>query len=129
VELLRDLIAFGLRLRLIRPFPEQSRQELVVRRRAFAVGDNLRLARRGGVGRARRRRVIRLGDDRVVDELIAVARHRADESGSARVIAQRAPQRPDCLAERTVRHDHVGPDTVENRAPIDGAFAGFDEQQ
>jgi hypothetical protein len=59
-----------------------------------------------------------------------VTRDRADVAWLARVVAERAPQGSHGLAERAVRHDHVGPHAVEDQ-PAAHRFvpARYEQQQ
>ncbi len=72
-------------------------------------------------------RVVLFFDD-VEDEAVAVARDRADEARLARVVAERAPDGADRLAERALGHDHAGPDAVEDLAAMHGLVAALDQQ-
>src|SRR5690606_329387 len=61
-------------------------------------------------------------------ELVAVARDGADEARLAGIVAERAAQRADGLAERAVRDDDVAPHVVEDLAPVNGFVPPFDQE-
>ena len=73
--------------------------------------------------------IVRLLGHIAPDELVAVARHGANEPRLPRVVAQGAAQRADRLRQRAVRDDHVAPDVGEDRLLRDGFLAVADEQQ
>ena len=64
-----------------------------------------------------------------MDELVAVARDGADEARLPRVVAERAPDGAHGLAERAVRHDHVGPGAIEDLAAMHRLAAALDQQE
>ena len=82
--------------------------------------------RRGGP-RGLGRSLVRFLDDVVPDEAIAVPLHRSDEGRRARIVAQRASEDPDGLAQGAVGDHHVAPDRVENLAPRHRLVAPLDE--
>jgi hypothetical protein len=92
-----------------------------------------RIGRGGHPGRWRSRRgrrdVVVLLDHVGADELVAVARHGADEARLLRVVAERVPHGPHGLAEGALRHDDVGPDAVEDLAAVHRLVTALDQQQ
>ena len=72
--------------------------------------------------------VILLFDDGRENESIAVARYGADESRLAGVIAERAAERPDRLAQCAIGYDDIAPDPFEDLPPMHGLVATLDEK-
>lgn len=66
--------------------------------------------------------------DDLAHEPVAVPRHGADVNRIPRIIAQCPPQRPDRLAQRAVRDDHVGPHAIEDVATVYRLGAALDEE-
>jgi len=58
-----------------------------------------------------------------------MARYCAHKTRLSRIVAKHAANRPDGLAQRAVRHDDVGPDAIEDVAPMYGFGPPFDEEQ
>ena len=103
---------------------EQDGHELVA---GYIVsGVHRRRSRVDVIGRRQRAGVRDLDD--VADELVAVARDRADELRRLRPVAQRAADRANGLAERAVGDDDIGPDAVEDLLARDRALSLGDEQ-
>ena len=102
--------------------PSQPR---AVRRTAPAARP---LRPRGRLG-SRRRGVVLFLDHLGVDELVAVARDRADEARLPRVVAERAADGAHGLAERALRHDDVGPGAIEDLAAMHRLAAPLDQQE
>ena len=71
---------------------------------------------------------VALLDDVREHELIAVTRDRADEARLARIVVQCAAQRPNGLAQRTIRDDDVVPDAIEDLAAVYRFVATLDEE-
>ena len=63
------------------------------------------------------------------DELVTVARHRANVGGLARDVAERAAQDANALAEGAVGHHHVAPHDAVDVAAVDRLVAACDEQR
>ncbi len=72
--------------------------------------------------------VVNFLDDLGPDELIAVARHRANEARVAGVVAERTSERSDRLRQRSVRDDDVAPHLVEDGLLGYGVLPAHDEQ-
>ena len=87
-----------------------------------------RCGRRGRLG-SRRRGVVLFLDHVGMDELVAVARDRADEARLPRVVAERAADGAHGLAERALRHDDVGPGAIEDLAAMHRLAAPLDQQE
>ena len=73
----------------------------------------------GGGGRRQRRGgghlpVVDFLDDLGPDELVAMARNGANEPRLAGIVAERPPERPDSLGQRSVGNDDVAPDLFED---------------
>jgi len=56
-------------------------------------------------------------------------RYCAHKTRLSRIVAKHAADRPDGLAQRAVRHDDVGPDAIEDVAPVYCFGSPFDEEQ
>ena len=57
-----------------------------------------------------------------------MARHGAHETRLPRVVVEHAADGTDGLAERAVRHHHVGPDAVEDVTAMHGVAAPLHEE-
>ncbi len=62
------------------------------------------------------------------DEPIPVPRHGADESRLARLLAERAAECSDRLAQCAVGDDDIAPDPFEDLTPMHGLVATLDEK-
>ena len=88
----------------------------------------------GGAGRRQRRGgghlpVVEFLDHVGPDELVAMARHRANEPRLAGIVAERTPERSDSLRQRSVRHDDVAPHLLEDGLLGHRVSPAHDEQQ
>jgi hypothetical protein len=61
-------------------------------------------------------------------EAVSMAGHRTNEARLSRIVSKHATDCPDGLAQRAVRHDDVGPDAVEDVAPVYGFGPPLDEE-
>ena len=102
---------------------------IVVERRVEGlIEGGTRVEFRRGVPHGLRRSLVRLLDDVVADEAVAVPLHRTNEGRLARIVAQRASEDPDRLAQSTVGDHHVAPDRIENLTSRQRLVPPLDEQ-
>ena len=73
-------------------------------------------------------RDVRLFGDVVVDELITMPRHRADETGIFGRVAETFSKDPDRLCHRPVGDDDVVPNLVEDLFAVHGLVAPLDKK-
>ena len=102
---------------------------------AHGVGDwiGIALAALGFAGLRRQldrrqRTVIVLLDDFGEHEPVSMSSHGANEQRFPRIVAQRAAQRANRLAQCAVGDDNVAPDAVEDVATMDGFVAALNEK-
>jgi hypothetical protein len=67
-------------------------------------------------------------DDIGEDEAIAVTRDGTKEPGLPRLVAEHSPDRPHRLTQRTVGHDDISPDSIEDVPAMDGFAAPLDQK-
>jgi hypothetical protein len=67
-------------------------------------------------------------DDVSEDEAITVTGDGTDEPRTARIVPEGAPDRPDRLRQGAVGHDDVGPDTIEDVAPVYRFMTPLDQE-
>ena len=92
------------------------------------VEGGVRVGFRRGGPHGLRRSSVRPLHDVFADEAVAVPLHRTDEGRLARIVAQRASEDPDRLAQSTVADHHVAPDRVEELMSRHRLVPPLDEQ-